>query len=445
MYTKLFYLAYKDVKKNFSRATEKDKPSSSVKHGDHLNCLICRFCGANLVSFCDLGKSPLANSFLEKDQLGLEEPFYPLHAYVCEDCYLVQLEEVENPEKIFQNYAYFSSYSSTWLKHCQDYVNEVVSRFDLVSNNQVIEIASNDGCLLNFFKEKGIPILGIEPAKNVAKEAEAIGIPTISQFFNSQLAQELVSSKKQADLLIGNNVLAHVPNLNEFISSLKMILKSNGVITLEFPSLLELIEKNQFDTIYHEHFSYFSYLTIEKIFNHHGLSLFDVQELKTHGGSFRIYIQHQKNSDNCISDNISRIKLREKNHGLDKLDSYHNFSKKVDEIKFQLLDFLAKAKKSGKSVVAYGAPAKGNTLLNYCGIGADLIDYTVDLNPHKQGRFLPGTHIPIFHPEKIKTAKPDYLLILPWNIKDEIMEQMNYIIHWGGKFITPIPEIRVEP
>jgi hypothetical protein len=245
--------------------------------------------------------------------------------------------------------------------------------------------------------------------------------------------------------LIGNNVLAHVPNLNEFVSSLKMILKSNGVITLEFPSLLELIEKNQFDTIYHEHYSYFSYLTVEKIFNHHGLNLFDVEELKTHGGSFRIYIQHQKNSDNRISESISRIKLREKKYELDKLDSYHNFSKKVEAIKYQLCQFLTKTKKSGKSIVAYGAPAKGNTLLNYCGIGADLIDYTVDLNPHKQGRFLPGTHIPIFHPEKIKTTKPDYLLILPWNIKDEITEQMKHIIHWGGKFITPIPEIKVEP
>ena len=416
-----------------------------MKYGDHLNLLTCRFCDSKLVSFCDLGRSPLANSFLEKNQLRGKEPFYRLHAYVCEDCYLVQLEEIESPENIFQNYSYFSSYSSTWLKHCQDYVNEMVSRFDLTSNSQVVEIASNDGGLLNFFKEKEIPVLGIEPAKNIANKAEAIGVPTISRFFNSQLAQELVSSKKQADLLIGNNVLAHVPNLNEFVSSLKMILKSNGVITLEFPSLLELIEKNQFDTIYHEHYSYFSYLTLEKIFNHHGLNLFDVEELKTHGGSFRIYVQHQKNSDNRVSESISRIKLREKKYGLDKLDSYHNFSKKVEIIKYQLRQFLTKAKKSGKSIVAYGAPAKGNTLLNYCGIGVDLIDYTVDLNPHKQGRFLPGTHIPIFHPEKIKTTKPDYLLILPWNIKDEIMEQMKHIIHWGGKFITPIPEIKVEP
>jgi SAM-dependent methyltransferase len=410
-----------------------------------LNISTCRFCSKKLVSFCDLGESPLANSFLDKNELKIEEPFYPLHAYVCEACYLVQLEEIQSPKDIFQNYAYFSSYSSTWLKHCQDYVSRVIKRLDLDKNKQVIEIASNDGCLLSFFKKKEIPILGIEPAKNVAKKAEASGIPTINKFFNSQLAQELVSSKKQADLLIGNNVLAHVPNLNEFISSLKMILKSNGVITLEFPSLLELIEKNQFDTIYHEHYSYFSYLTIEKIFNHHGLNLFDVEELKTHGGSFRIYIQHQKNSGNHISDSISRIKLREKNHGLDKLDSYHNFSRKVEAIKYQLRQFLDKTNKSGKSIVAYGAPAKGNTLLNYCGIGADLIDYTVDLNPHKQGRFLPGTHIPIFHPERIMQTKPDYLLILPWNIKDEIMGQMKHITHWGGKFITPIPEIKVEP
>ena len=410
-----------------------------------MNFSTCRFCNKKLVSFCDLGKSPLANSFLGENELKIEEPFYPLHAYVCEACYLVQLEEIQSPKDIFQNYAYFSSYSSTWLKHCQEYASSAIKRLDLNKNKQVIEIASNDGCLLNFFKEKEIPVLGIEPAKNVAKNAEASGIPTINKFFNSQLAQELAGTQKQADLLIGNNVLAHVPNLNDFIASLKIILKPKGVITLEFPSLLELMEHNQFDTIYHEHFSYFSYLTIEKIFTHHGLSLFDVEELKTHGGSFRIYIQHQKNSDNSISDNISRIKLREKNHGLDKLDSYQNFSKKVEAVKYQLREFLAKTKKSGKNIVAYGAPAKGNTLLNYCGIGADLIDYTVDLNPHKQGRFLPGTHIPIFHPEKIKMTKPDYLLILPWNIKDEITEQMKCIIQWGGKFITPIPEIRVEP
>ncbi len=410
-----------------------------------MNFSTCRFCNKKLVSFCDLGKSPLANSFLDENELKIEEPFYPLHAYVCEACYLVQLEEIQSPKDIFQNYAYFSSYSSTWLKHCQDYASRAIKRLDLDTNKQVIEIASNDGCLLSFFKEKEIPVLGIEPATNIAKNAEALGIPTINKFFNSQLAQELASTQKQADLLIGNNVLAHVPNLNDFIASLKIILKPKGVITLEFPSLLELMEHNQFDTIYHEHFSYFSYLTIEKIFTHHGLSLFDVEELKTHGGSFRIYIQHRENSDNSISDNITRIKLREKNHGLDKLDSYHSFSKKIKEIKYLLHQFLTKIKQSGKSIAAYGAPAKGNTLLNYCGIGTDLIDYTVDINPHKQERFLPGTHIPIFHPDKIKTTKPDYLLILPWNIKNEVMEQMKFIVQWGGKFITLIPEIRVEP
>ena len=410
-----------------------------------MNFSTCRFCNKKLVSFCDLGKSPLANSFLGENELKIEEPFYPLHAYVCEACYLVQLEEIQSPKDIFQDYAYFSSYSSTWLKHCQDYANRAIKRLDLNKNKQVIEIASNDGCLLSFFKEKEISVLGIEPAANIAKKAEASEIPTINKFFNSQLAQELASTQKQADLLIGNNVLAHVPNLNDFIVSLKIILKPKGVITLEFPSLLELMEHNQFDTIYHEHFSYFSYLTIEKIFAHHGLNLFDVEELKIHGGSFRIYIQHQENLDNCVSGNIARIKLREKNHGLDKLESYHSFSKKIKETKYLLHQFLTKIKQSGKSIAAYGAPAKGNTLLNYCGIGTDLIDYTVDINPHKQERFLPGTHIPIFHPDKIKTTKPDYLLILPWNIKNEIMEQMKFIIQWGGKFITPIPEIRVEP
>jgi hypothetical protein len=405
----------------------------------------CRFCNEKLVSFCDLGKSPLANSFLNKDELEMAEPFYPLHAYVCKACYLVQLEEIQSPSKIFQNYAYFSSYSSTWLKHCEDYANQVTNRFGLNKNKQVIEIASNDGCLLSFFKEKGIPVLGIEPAKNISMNAEASGIPMINHFFNSKLAQDLTRTKKQADLLIGNNVLAHVPNLNDFVASLKIILKPKGIITLEFPSLLELIEHNQFDTIYHEHFSYFSYLTIEKIFTHHGLSLFDVEELKTHGGSFRIYIQHQENLDNKISENISRIKLREKDYSLDKLDSYQNFSKNIKETKDLLCQFLTKVKQTGKSIAAYGAPAKGNTLLNYCGIGTDFIDYTVDINPNKQGSFLPGTHIPVSHPDKIKTTKPDYLLILPWNIKNEIMEQMKCIRQWGGKFIIPIPKIKVEP
>ena len=423
-------------------------PCSNIylsKYGVRLNSPTCRFCNARLISFCNLGYSPLANSFLGKSQLHTKEPFYPLHVYVCGDCHLVQLEEFESPQNIFHDYAYFSSYSETWLKHCQVYTDQVIPRFNLDCNKQVIEIASNDGYLLKIFKEKKFPVLGIEPAENVARVAESFGIPTIKSFFNSGLARELTKKNRQADLLICNNVLAHAPNLNDFIAGLKIILKPDGVITLEFPSLIQLIEQNQFDTIYHEHFSYFSCLTAEKIFAHHKLSLFDVEELKTHGGSLRIYVRHQENSANSISENVSRIKLREKKQGLDKLDSYHNFSKQVKETKRRLHEFLTKTKQSGKSIAAYGAPAKGNTLLNYCGIGTDFVDYTVDLNPHKQGRFLPGTHIPIFHPDKIKETKPDYLLILPWNIKSEIMEQMKCIIQWGGKFITPIPNLKVQP
>ena len=415
------------------------------KHGSTLNSTTCRFCSSTLISFCNLGLSPLANSFLDKSQLQIKEPFYPLHVYICEKCLLVQLEEHESPKNIFNNYAYFSSYSKTWLKHCKEYSNQVVSRLNLDCNKQIIEIASNDGYLLKNFKEKNFHVLGIEPAGNVARVAESFGIPTVKSFFNSSLALELAKSNKQADLLICNNVLAHVPNLNDFVAGLKILLKPNGVITLEFPSLFQLIEQNQFDTIYHEHFSYFSCLTVEKIFAHHGLKLFDIEELKTHGGSFRIYIRHQENLDNHISENVSRVKLREKKHALDKLDSYHSFFRKVEEAKHQLRQFFTQTKQAGKSIVAYGAPAKGNTLLNYCKIGTNFIDYTVDINPHKQGRFLPGTHIPIFHPEKIKKTKPDYLLILPWNIKNEIMEQMKHIVQWGGRFVTPIPRIKVEP
>jgi len=408
-----------------------------------LNTPACRFCNANLISFCDLGCSPLANSFLKKKQLQDEEHFYPLHAYICEKCLLVQLEEFESPKNIFTDYAYFSSYSQTWLKHCQDYTNKAISRFRLDSKKNVIEIASNDGYLLKYFKEANIPVMGIEPAVNIAQAAEASGVPTINSFFNSELARKLSTKNKQADLLICNNVLAHVPNLNDFIAGLKLLLKPGGSITLEFPSLSKLIEQNQFDTIYHEHFSYFSCLTVEKIFLHHGLTLFDIDELNTHGGSLRIYVRHQENKDNPISKKLSHVKQMEISKGLDKLSSYLNFKKKAEKTKQQLNNFLYNKKKQGKFIAAYGAPAKGNTLLNYCNIGTNLIDYTVDLNPRKQGHFLPGTHIPIFHPGKINDTKPDYLLILPWNIKTEIMEQMKFINNWGGKFVVPIPNLMV--
>ena len=404
----------------------------------------CRFCNASLVSFCDLGRSPLANSFLKKDQLQIEEIFYPLHAYICQECLLVQLDEYESPKKIFSDYAYFSSYSKTWLKHCQDYTNQITTRFKLGSNKKVIEIASNDGYLLKYFKNKNIPVLGIEPAKNIANVAESSGVKTVKGFFNTKLAYELANEGEQADLIICNNVLAHVPNLNDFIKGLKILLKPEGVATIEFPSLMKLIEQNQFDTIYHEHFSYFSLLTVEKIFSHHGLFLFDVDELNTHGGSLRIYVKHQENSQNPTSKNLSHVKLMEKNKGLDKLSFYLNFTQQVEETKRQLYNFLNEKKQQGNFIVAYGAPAKGNTLLNFCKIGMDLIDYTVDLNPRKQGNFLPGTHIPIFHPDKIKDTKPNYVLILPWNIKTEIMEQMKFINKWGGKFIIPIPKVMVQ-
>jgi 2-polyprenyl-3-methyl-5-hydroxy-6-metoxy-1,4-benzoquinol methylase len=404
----------------------------------------CRFCNEKLISFCDLGLSPLANSFLEESQLHTDEAFYPLHTYICETCHLVQLEEFECPKNIFTNYAYFSSFSETWLKHCRAYTNNVISRFKIDHKKKVIEIASNDGYLLKYFKDKNIPVLGIEPAENVARKAEASGVTTVTSFFNSELAKELKAEKKQADLVICNNVLAHVPNLNDFIAGLKILLKPEGVITLEFPSLMKLIEQVQFDTIYHEHFSYFSFLTAENIFAHHGLTLFDVEELNTHGGSLRIYVQHQENTENFISENVSRIKLMEKNKGMDKLSYYLNFTKQVEETKRQLYNFLTEKKQQGKAIAAYGAPAKGNTLLSYCEVGNDLIDYTVDLNPGKQGHFLPGTHIPIFHPDKIKETKPDYLLILPWNIKNEIMEQMKIINTWGGKFVIPVPKVMVQ-
>ena len=396
------------------------------------------------MSFCDLGLSPLANSFLKKNQLQDEESFFPLHAYICEKCLLVQLEEFESPQKIFTDYAYFSSFSKTWLEHCREYTNQVISRFNLDSGKRIIEIASNDGYLLKYFKEANIPVLGIEPAENVAQTAINSGVPTENSFFNSKLAEKLKKEDKQADLLICNNVLAHVPNLNDFIKGLKILLKPEGVITIEFPSLLKLIEENQFDTIYHEHFSYFSCLTVEKIFSYHKLNLFDIEKLNTHGGSFRIYLQNQENTRYQVGENVSRVKLMEKDKGLDKMSSYHGFKKQVEETKFQLHSFLQKKTQEGKAIAAYGAPAKGNTLLNYCEIGKDLIDYTVDLNPGKQGCFLPGSHIPIFHPDKIRETKPDYLLILPWNIKKEIIEQMDIINSWGGKFITPIPKVKVE-
>jgi len=403
----------------------------------------CRFCSHPLEhTFVNLGMSPLANAFVAQEHLNCAEKFYPLHTYVCGNCFLVQLEEFESPDSIFSDYAYFSSYSDSWLRHAKNYTDLMVERFGFDANSQVIELASNDGYLLQYFQQKGIPVLGIEPAANVAKVAEEKGIPTLVKFFGVETAKELVARGKQADLLLGNNVLAHVPDLNDFVAGMKILLKPNGILTMEFPHVLQLIKDNLFDTIYHEHFSYFSFLTVENIFATHGLTLFDVEELSTHGGSLRIYGRHSE-GDGKISDRVSLLKSKELEVGLDKLETYLSFREKVKATKRQLLSFLIDIKNQGKSLVGYGAPAKGNTLLNYCGIRTDLLDYTVDRSPHKQGLFLPGTHIPICHPDKIMETKPDYLLILPWNLKDEIIEQMSHIREWGGKFVVPIPQVKV--
>lgn len=404
----------------------------------------CRFCGSLLRhTFLDLGMSPLANSFLKPCQLNHMEQCYPLRTYVCEDCFLVQLEEFETPEHIFSDYAYFSSYSDTWLRHAKAYTNKMMTRFRCNAESQVVEIASNDGYLLQYFAEKDIPVLGIEPAVNVAEAAIEKGIPTLVQFFTEETARDLASEGTQADLLVGNNVLAHVPDLNDFVRGMKILLGPQGVITMEFPHLMRLMAENQFDTIYHEHFSYFSFMTVEKVFVRHGLTLFDVEELPTHGGSLRIYARHSENNSKPVSTCVTDLKDREEAAGFTRLQHYFSFAEKVKDTKRKLLLFLIRAKEEGKSIVAYGAPAKGNTLLNYCGIGSDFIDYTVDISPHKQGHFLPGTHIPIDHPDKIKETKPDYVLILPWNIKDEIMNGMAFIRGWGGQFLVPIPEVKI--
>jgi 2-polyprenyl-3-methyl-5-hydroxy-6-metoxy-1,4-benzoquinol methylase len=372
--------------------------------------------------------------------LGEKESFFDLRAYICAQCLLVQLEEFETPEQIFSDYAYFSSYSATGLQHAKDYVEKMVHRFSLGSSHHVVEVASNDGYLLQYFQEKNIPILGIEPARNVAEVARKKGIPTLVEFFGAQMASGL---NTKADLLLGNNVLAHVPNLNDFVKGLKILLADTGIITLEFPHLLQLVQYNQFDTIYHEHFSYFSLLTIEKIFAAHNLLLFDVEELSTHGGSLRIYMQHSTASREVQEGNIAKLRQKERSAGLERLQTYLTFQRQAFALKEKLRSFLLSIKRLGKTVAAYGAPAKGNTLLNFCQISTDLLPYTVDVSPHKQGRYLPGTRIPIFSPDKIFQTKPDYLLILPWNLKEEIVQQMQGIAQWGGQFVCPIPDVEV--
>ena len=404
----------------------------------------CRFCDTQLEDvFIDLGMSPLANSFLKNENEFNDEKFFPLIVFVCNKCLLVQLQEFESPEKIFGDYAYFSSFSDTWLKHSEEYSELMIERYGLTQDSLVIEIASNDGYLLQFFKKKGIPILGIDPAANIARSAEKKGIPTLVKFFGVETALELFNKNQQADLITANNVLAHVPNLNDFVKGLKILLKPKGVITIEFPHLLELIQQNQFDTIYHEHFSYFSFLTVQRIFTQHNLTIFDVEKLDTHGGSLRIFVKHPENNELVINNRVEKLLEEEQKFGLDKLSSYSNFSEKVKLIKKNLLEFLSIAKKQNKKIVGYGAAAKGNTLLNYCNIGQDYVDFVVDRSSHKQDTFLPGTHIPVLNPEEIKKTKPDYILILPWNLREEIMGQLNFIREWGGKFVISIPEVKI--
>jgi len=406
----------------------------------------CLFCGAPLrVTFVDLGMSPLCESYVSRDRLNSMEPFYPLHTFVCERCLLVQLDEYISPEEIFSDYAYFSSYSDSWVRHMKDYTDMIVGRLGLGPQSFVLEIASNDGYLLQHFVAAGIPVLGIEPAANIAKVAVAKGIPTLVEFFGEKLALRLKAEGKQADLIAGANILAQVPDVNDFVSGIKILLKPGGVVTIEFPHLLNLIRENQFDTIYHEHFSYFSFLTAERIFAAHGITLFDVEEVPTHGGSLRIFGAHAGDAARPVGPRVMELKTRERAMGLDRLEGYTAFPERVQATKRKLLEFLIRAKGEGRSIAGYGAPGKGNTLLNYCGIRTDFLDYTVDRNPYKQGKFLPGTHIPIFPPERIDETKPDYLLILPWNFKDEIMGQMSRIRSWGGQFVVPIPEVKVYP
>jgi SAM-dependent methyltransferase len=414
--------------------------------GAFMSRLQCRSCETPLKqSFVDLGMSPLANSYLKRDQLFAMEPFYPLHAYVCDSCFLVQVPEFESPEQIFGDYAYFSSYADTWLQHVELYTVQMIERFGLSSKSLVIEIASNDGCLLQCFKRRGIPVLGIEPAKNVAQVAREAGIPTVGSFLTAESAGNLAAEGKKADLLVANNVMAHVPNLNDFIEGMKILLAPDGVITIEFTHLMRMMEGNQFDAIYHEHFSYFSLIAADRALSKHGLAIFDVEEVPTHGGSLRLFVCHRDKPDYEVATRVAHLRTTELNAGFDRLERYRSFTEQVQKTKRDILEFFIQAKRQGKSIVAYGAPAKGNTLLNYCGVRTDFIDYAVDRSPHKQGLFLPGTHIPILCPDKIRETKPDYLLILPWNLKEEIMQQMAYVRDWNSRFVTLIPEVTIYP
>ena len=406
----------------------------------------CKFCQNPLSrEFIDLVNSPPSNAYLTAQQLDEPEVFYPLRVFVCEKCLLVQIDEHKKADQIFdQNYAYFSSFSKTWLEHSQNYVEMMCQCFGFNENSQVVEIASNDGYLLQFFHQKGVSVLGIEPSSNTANAAREKGIETWTEFFGTKLAQKLVEKNRRADLLLGNNVLAHVPNINDFVSGLKIALNPDGVVTMEFPHLLQLVENNQFDTIYHEHFSYFSFHTVRQIFAANGLEIFDVEELATHGGSLRIFAKHGENQTHKLTENVAKLLAKEKNFGLLDLNYYADFQPKADKIKYNLLAFLVVQKQNGKKVAAYGAAAKGNTLLNYCGVKKDLVAFVVDISPYKQGLFLPASHIPIVDESFIVREKPDFVLILPWNLKEEIVERLKYIKEWNGKFVVAIPELDIQ-
>ena len=412
----------------------------------------CRFCKAPLTHvFIDLNNSPASNSFLTKEQLNGPETFYPLKVFICDKCFLVQVDEYKKSDAIFSSdYVYFSSFSTSWLAHAKEYTQKMTDRFGLNANSKVIEIASNDGYLLQYFKEQNIPVLGIEPTPNTAESAVKKGIETVVDFFGVRLAKELAAKNIKADLLLGNNVLAHVPDIVDFVGGMKILLKEDGVITMEFPHLMQLVDNNQFDTIYHEHFSYLSFHTVKQIFESQDFKMFDVEEIPTHGGSLRIYASHKENSQQQLSENVNTLLQKEYSKGMNALDYYNNFQQKALKVKLDLTDFLIKQKRenlptgqAGKKVAAYGAAAKGNTLLNYCGIKNDLIDFVVDANPHKQNKFLPASHIPVMNEDELKKNKPDFVIILPWNLKTEITAQLNYIKDWGGKFVVAIPELEI--
>ena len=405
----------------------------------------CRFCKKELTDiFIDLENSPASNSFLTAEELNEPEVFYPLKVYTCSNCFLVQVDEYKKSDTIFNNdYVYFSSYSKSWLAHAKNYTDLMIARFGFNTQSNVIEIASNDGYLLQYFKEKQVPVLGIEPTANTAKVAEEKGIPSVIDFFGVRLATKLAAENKKADLLLGNNVLAHVPDIVDFVAGMKIILKETGVITMEFPHLVQLIDNSQFDTIYHEHFSYLSFHTVKQIFASQSLQLFDVEEIPTHGGSLRIYAKHADDDSHPVSENVAILVKKEMDKGITSSVYYKNFQQKALKIKLDITDFIIQQKRKGKRVAAYGAAAKGNTLLNYCGIKKDMVDFVVDANPHKQNKFLPASHIPVVNEEYLKKEKPDFVIILPWNLKEEIAGQLEYIKEWGGRFVVPVPALEI--